>query len=44
LDRGGHKPKNEMKIEKTVTTYEQRLNNLIENVIDIDVESGVDAD
>jgi transposase-like protein len=30
LDRAGHKPKQEMKIEKTITTYEERLNKLID--------------
>ena len=34
LDRGGHKAKQEMKIEKTVVTYEEKLNSLIEEVID----------
>ncbi|WP_147363120.1 helix-turn-helix domain-containing protein [Dehalobacter sp. MCB1] len=36
LDRGGHKPKQEMKIEKTVISYEQQLNNLIKEVIDVE--------
>lgn len=36
LDRGGHKPKQEIKVDKTVTTYEQKLKRLINNVIDID--------
>lgn len=36
LDRAGHKPKQEIKIDKTVTTYEQKLKNLIDNVIDIE--------
>ena len=35
LDRAGHKPKQEIKVDKTVTTYEQRLTNLIDNVIDL---------
>lgn len=37
LDRAGHKPKSEMKIEKTVHTYEQKLGSLIDSTID-DVE------
>ncbi len=37
LDRSGHKAKQEIKIDKTVTTFEQRLNNLVEETI-IDVE------
>lgn len=38
LDRGGHKPKQEIKVDKTVTTYEQRLTDLIHNVIDLEDE------
>ena len=39
LDRAGHKPKSEMKIEKTVHTYEQKLGNLIDETIpDVDYE------
>lgn len=34
LDRSGHKPKSEMKIEKTVHTYEQKLGNLIDSTIE----------
>jgi hypothetical protein len=37
LDRAGHKPKQELKIDKTVTTYEQRLSDLIKNTIDADI-------
>jgi transposase-like protein len=37
LDRGGHRIKQEIKVEKTVTTYEQKLNNLIDATI-IDAE------
>ena len=33
LDRAGHKPKQEIKVDKTVTTFEERLNNLIEGTI-----------
>ena len=36
LDRGGHKAKQEIKIDKTVVTYEQKLQDLINNVIQID--------
>lgn len=36
LDRAGHKPKQEIKVDKTVTTYEQRLTSLIDNVIDLE--------
>lgn len=39
LDRGGFKPKQEIKIDKTVTTYEEKLSNLIaETAIDVDCE------
>jgi transposase-like protein len=37
LDRAGHKPKQELKIDKTVVTYEQKLSDLIKNTIDADV-------
>lgn len=37
LDRSGHKPKQEIKVDKTVT-YEQKLTELIDNVIDVDFE------
>ena len=30
LDRGGHKPKQEIKIDKTVRTYEQQLKDIID--------------
>jgi len=33
LDRAGHKAKQEIKIDKTVTTFEQRLGDLIEATI-----------
>lgn len=33
LDRAGHKTKQEIKIDKTVTTYEQRLTDLINTTI-----------
>lgn len=35
LDRTGHKPKQEIKVDKTVTTYEEKLKNLIDNTINI---------
>lgn len=33
LDRGGHKTKSEIKVDKTVTTIEQQLSQLIESTI-----------
>lgn len=33
LDRGGHKTKNEIKVEKTVTTVEQQLKQLIDSTV-----------
>ena len=36
LDRGGHKAKQEIKKEVTVTTYEQQLQNVINSAIDVD--------
>lgn len=38
LDRGGHKPKNEIKVDKTVTTIEQRFKEIIDNTVDADFE------
>jgi len=38
LDRAGHKPKQELKIDKTVRTFEQRLGDLIDNTIDAEYE------
>lgn len=37
LDRGGHKAKQEIKVEKTVTTVEQKMKELIDSTI-IDAE------
>lgn len=37
LDRAGHKPKNEIKVDKTVTTVEQKMKELIESTV-IDAE------
>jgi transposase-like protein len=33
LDRGGHKPKNEIKVDKTVTTIEQKFREIIDMAI-----------
>lgn len=38
LDRGGHKPKQEVKIDKTITTIEQKLADLIDKTIDVTYE------
>lgn len=35
LDRTGHKPKQEIKVDKTIITYEEKLSDLINNVIDV---------
>lgn len=37
LDRGGHKAKNEIKVDKTVTTIEQKMSDLMKSVV-LDVE------
>ena len=34
LDRGGHKPQQNIKIDKTVVTFEKKLNDLIAGVMD----------
>lgn len=45
LDRGGHKPKQEIKVDKTVTTFEQKLNNIIAETIDMgDIEDAIIVD
>ena len=36
LDRTGHKPKQEIKVDKTVRTFEERLTDLIDRTIDVD--------
>lgn len=38
LDRGGHKSKQEIKKEVTVKTFEQKMEELIEDTIDVDYE------
>lgn len=38
LDRGGHKPEQKINVNKTVVTYEEKLKNLIDNVIEGDYE------
>lgn len=48
LDRGGHKPQQSIKVDKTVTTREEQLKSLIEStisdddVVDISEYEGVD--
>lgn len=44
LDRTGHKPKQEIKVDKTVVTYEEKLKNLINDVIDVTEYEVGDAD
>jgi transposase-like protein len=38
LDRAGHKPKQEIKVDKTVTTIEQKMKELIDATIDVEYE------
>jgi glutamyl-tRNA reductase len=45
LDRSGHKPKQEIKVDKTVVTIEEKLKNLIDSTIDAEyrvIEDGND--
>lgn len=43
LDRGGHKPKNEIKVDKTVTTIEQKFKEIIDATIpDVEFEELID--
>lgn len=45
LDRAGHKSKTEIKVDKTVRTYEEKLKNLIEDtVVDAEFEEVDDDD
>jgi len=44
LDRTGHKPKSEIKVDKTVTTVEEKLNQLIDETIDVDFEEVEEED
>lgn len=39
LDRGGHRSKQEIKVDKTITTYEQKLQDVIEKTIDVDFDN-----
>jgi len=36
LDRAGHKPRQEIKVDKTVRTFEERLSDLIDRTIDVE--------
>jgi hypothetical protein len=38
LDRTGHKSRQEIKVDKTVTTIEEKLNSVIDSAIDVDFE------
>lgn len=44
LDRGGHKTKQEIKVDKTITTYEERLKDLIENTIEVEAYEITDSE
>lgn len=44
LDRGGHKPQQQIKVDKTVVTFEKRLNDLIAEVIDDDNDDFLDVE
>jgi len=44
LDRGGHKPEQKIKVDKTIVSYEKRLSDLIENVIDVEEYEVVSED
>lgn len=45
LDRGGHKPKNEIKVDKTITTIEQKMAQLIDaTIVDVAYEDIADED
>lgn len=43
LDRAGHKPKNEIKVDKTITTVEQKMKELIDStIVDAEFEEVLD--
>lgn len=51
LDRGGHKPKQEIQVDKRVVTFEEKLSRLIDDTLEvtpeediIDMVEGEDAD
>lgn len=44
LDRTGHKAKQEIKVDKTVRTFEERLSEVIDKTIDVDFEMIEDDD
>lgn len=44
LDRGGHKPQQSIKVDKTVTTIEQQLQSLADFTIDDDEVIDIDID
>ena len=44
LDRGGHKTKNEIKVEKTVTTIEQKMKELIDITLDGEFEEVTESE
>lgn len=37
LDRGGHKPKQQIQVDKRVVTFEEKLSNLIDSTLDEDI-------
>lgn len=44
LDRGGHKTKQEIKVDKTVRTFEEKLQEVMEKAIDVEYEVLYDED
>lgn len=44
LDRAGHKPEQKIKVDKTVVTYEEKLQNLISDVIDVTDYESIEVD
>lgn len=42
LDRGGHRAKQEIKVDKTITTIEQKMKELIDSSIDVDFEEVIE--
>lgn len=44
LDRGGHKPKQEISVDKRVVTFEEKLSRLIDDTIEVEVVDEEDGE
>ena len=44
LDRSGHKPKQQIQVDKTITTFEQKLKHIIDDVIEVEYYDSEDSE